>query len=204
MPITPVHWGGFKWLGIHVTCYYIDIVFGRNLKRQEMLHDWVHLSAFMLPCGICENHFLHFQRENPLPEVKEYEPGETPYLRWSIRAHNAVRERQRKPLMDEDVVVLAYKSGKMYGADQYLAHPKSRTNLASTSSPVAALDSSTDLSGNYDSDLDYRVSALTSQLKEYQIATYVLSGILGALAVFAVIYLAVQFLSKRPISELSE
>lgn len=189
MPITPVDWGGFKWMSIHVTCYYIDILYGKDLGRQQKLHDWINLSAYMLPCGICEHHFLDFTRDNSLPEVQEYEPGETPYLRWSIRAHNAVRKRQRKTLADEDLVVLTYKSGKIYGADTYLADPKTRTSLAADTDP----------SGN-----TAKTNPENGYQNGYQIATYILGGVLGLIVLAATIYLIVRSLHRRPLPEMSE
>lgn len=190
MPITPVDWGGCKWLGIHVTCYYVDVIFGRNLQRQQMLHDWIRLSAHMLPCGICENHFLKFQDANPLPDIQEYEAGETPYLRWSVRAHNEVRQRQHKPTVDEDLVVLTYKSGKIFGADTYLAPPRTRTNLASSE-----LNLTTDPSG---------VDTGAKELNGYKLTTYILGAILGLFLLLAFVYIGIRFFGRRPIPELSE
>ena len=178
MPITPNHWGEPKWLGIHVTCYYIDVVFGKNLERQQMLHNWLELSAYMLPCSNCENHFLAFQKHNPLPEIKEYQPGETPYLRWSIRAHNAVRKRQGKALADEDLVVLTYKSGTIYGTKHHSA-PKSRTQLAASDPP-------------------------SSELAGYKIATYVLGALSGLFVLAGLIYLISRLFTRKPVPELSD
>ena len=120
MPITPNHWGGCTWISIHVTCYYIDALFSKNIERQKMLHAWMRLRAFLLACGACEQHFLQFMKQFPMPEPKEYNPADTVYLRWSIRAHNNVRRRQHKSEADEEEVVAAYKSGTIYGLDKYI------------------------------------------------------------------------------------
>jgi hypothetical protein len=192
MPISPSDWGGFKWLGKHITCYYVDIVFGRDLQRQQMLHDWIKLSAYMLPCGICENHFIQYQKNYPLPEIKEYEPGQTPYLRWSIRAHNSVRRRQRKSVVDEDVVVMTYKSGKIFGADTYIAAPKTRTSLES----MANTNLATDPSGC--------TNVTTSELNGYKLATYILSSLVGLFLLLTLVYFGIRFFGSRRIPELSE
>ena len=189
MPITPV---GFTWLSKHVTYYYVDIMFGRDLNRQKMLHDWTLLSAYMLACGICEGHFLKYQEENPLPEIKEYEPGETPYLRWSIRAHNAVRERQNKPLADEDTVVLTYKSGKIYGAEAYLPLPKTRASLASNTPPTS------------DGDSSGSSGVGPENINTFKVATYILGSVLGVILLAGVIYAGVRVFRKQLVPELSE
>lgn len=120
MPITPPDWW-FKWLSIHVSCYYIDTVFPHNLERQQALIDWVNLSAETLPCSNCEHHFKQYIAQNPLPTPQRFDPNTTPYLRWSIQAHNDVRARQNKELADIEEVVQSYKSGKIYGAERLLA-----------------------------------------------------------------------------------
>mgnify|MGYP000468542722 CR=1 FL=1 len=160
MPITPIHWGEFKWLSMHVTCYYIDTVFGRNLERQRTLHGWLQSSAEMLPCGECEHHFKSYLTSHPLPAVQVYPRGETPYLRWSIRAHNSVRRRQRKPLADEETVIATYKSGQIYGGKKSPSSPMTSTPTSLSADPSAAED----LVGS-----------------GYKIATYVLGAILGTL-----------------------
>lgn len=190
MPITPNDWGGCKWLSIHITCYYVDIVFGRNLDRQTQLHAWLKLSAPMLPCGVCEHHFDKFIKDNPLPEVKAYEPGETPYLRWSIRAHNNVRSRQHKPLADEDLVVLSYKSGKMYGADKPTSMDSTQTGLAVSDPPSS---SEAEASGTS-----------ASELNGYKITTYILTGLLSAGILALLIYWIVHRPRTRRIPELSD
>jgi hypothetical protein len=191
MPITPNDWGGCKWLSIHITCYYVDVAFGRNVDRQKQLHAWLKLSAPMLPCGVCERHFAKFMTDTPLPDVKAYEPGETPYLRWSIQAHNNVRARQHKPLADEEVVVLSYKSGKMYGADKYLAAPNARTSLSTTD--VQETPNDADPS-----------DASTSDLNSYKITTFILAGLLGAALIAALAFWIAHRPRKRRIPELSD
>lgn len=115
MPITPQHWGAPKWFGIHVTCYFVDTVYRQNIDKQTVLHRWLRDSADMLPCNVCTHHFLQFMQSNPLPAIQAYASGETPYLRWSIRAHNAVNKRNGKPEINEETIIQSYKSGVMYG-----------------------------------------------------------------------------------------
>lgn len=186
MPITPSHWGGCKWLGIHVTCYYIDTVFGQNLKKQQTLREWLKSSAEMLPCGICEYHFLQFQTQHPIPAPRALEPGETPYLRWSIQAHNAVRARQNKSLADEDTVVAAYKSGKMYGLDSYVQSPESRASLAK-------------LGGDPVDD-----ETLEKQFTPYVLATYILGTIVGLILIAGFLWLAWYLVHQRSIQSIPE
>ena len=185
MPITPTHWGSPKWISIHVTCYFIDTVYGTNIKKQQQLHQWLEDSAYMLPCGICTHHFLKFMTENPLPTAKIYEAGETPYLRWSIKAHNAVRTRQHKPLADEELVVLTYKSGQIYGINTLT--PTSLQTIAPT------CDS----------------SKLEGERTSYNIAAYIFGSLvlLGLLVFF--IYLGMQTMkpsqiNRKKVLEMSE
>lgn len=175
MPITPDHWGGPKWLGIHVSCHYIDAVFYADLEKQAQLHLWLKSSAEVLPCGMCEGHFKEFQATDPIPGVKVYGKNEAPYLRWSVRAHNSVRLRQNKPLAVEDDVVAAYQSGVMYGLDAYLAAaPRDRVNLAGADESVGMIS--------------------MEEYNAYRTTTYVLAVLcglflVGGLVTWAVLYL---------------
>lgn len=111
-----------------------------------------------------------------------YEAGETPYLRWSIQAHNDVRKRQGKTLADEDVVVLTYKSGRIFGVD--------KNNMIASQLTVENVSLSEDTE--------------SSELQSYKITTYVLCAILGVAILAFVIYMLSKSKNFRPIPELSE
>lgn len=163
-----------------MTCYYVDLLFSKNLERQQQLHDWMELSAYMLPCGVCEYHFKKFMRDNPLPPVAEFDPQTCPYLRWSIRAHNAVRKRQNKPLADEDEVVASYKSGTIYGLAEYRNLPTNTTSKTPSKTPSKAT-SKLKQSSLYK---DETVPSSSSETPDvYFITTWVLAALLfGAIA----------------------
>ena len=117
MGLTPEVWGPHFWNTIHIAAYGLDFHGSKDdMAKMESADRFAHFIKGVtkgLPCGECEHHFKQFQAKYPPPSTTGgwKDPS---FLRWTVRAHNAVNKRTGKYTPTEDEVVKAYQSGRTF------------------------------------------------------------------------------------------
>lgn len=130
---SPDKWGPYFWTVMHITALYFDHLFMRD--PTTALGAWtkfVHGITMALPCSQCKNHFLEFQSKDPVPSSSKG-PNDPTCLKWTVRAHNAVRIRTHKFVPKVEDVVAAYRAGTVYRAPTDDASPR---NMSLRSDPT--------------------------------------------------------------------
>jgi apolipoprotein N-acyltransferase len=110
----PAKWGGPFWTVIHISALYFDVLYTRN--PEDAKRRWAAFLAGItqaVPCGACESHFVKFQAHHP-PPTSSRGFDDPQFLKWTVNAHNKVRERTHKSVPKVDDVVRAYVDGRVY------------------------------------------------------------------------------------------
>lgn len=114
MTFGPDTWGPSFWAVIHTVAYYLDYLYTkRPSDARQRWTEFLNGITQGIPCSACESHFRTFQAENPVPAESNGTRDPT-FLKWTARAHNAVRVRTNKFTPRVEDVVKAYQSGRMY------------------------------------------------------------------------------------------
>ena len=111
---NPENWGPRFWDVIHIVALFLDFMYTR--QPEQAVKRWKNFIQGItggIPCGQCEHHFLQYQKDHPIP-TQSNGSSDPSFLKWTIRAHNNVRERNGKKLADEQDVVDAYIGGNPY------------------------------------------------------------------------------------------
>ena len=114
MPFTPQTWGRAFWVVIHIVAFYCDTIFKKNnASSYKNFKTFIHSISNVLPCNMCAQHFKKYIDDNPIPITSNGSDDPT-FLKWSVMAHNNVRNMQGKVMPNLDDVVKSYQNGEVY------------------------------------------------------------------------------------------
>ena len=97
--VTPDDWGVFLW---HMM-YIVSVGMsggekGPSSAEQEGFKEFIQGLSKVLPCSLCRSHFAKQIKTHPID--KKVTQSRDGMIRWVLRAHNDVRRRQGKPLLE--------------------------------------------------------------------------------------------------------
>ena len=113
MPFTPETWGRMFWIVIHIVAFYCDTIFDKDNNSYKNFKTFIHSISNVLPCNMCAQHFKKYIDDNPIPITSNGADNPT-YLKWTVSAHNNVRNMQGKVMPSLDDVVKSYQNGEVF------------------------------------------------------------------------------------------
>jgi hypothetical protein len=103
MQFPPRVWGPFFWHTIHIVA--LGYPKEPNYTDKKVAKEFYESFAFLLPCGVCREHYtLHLQK-NP---ITPYLDSRKDLLKWTIMIHNEVNKMLEKPIWTEQEVIDYY------------------------------------------------------------------------------------------------
>lgn len=103
MEFPPTVWGPFFWHTIHI----VALGYPKNptYTDKKCAKEFYESLAFLLPCGICRQHYAEHLAQNPLTPFLD---SRTDLLKWTIDIHNKVNKMLGKPEWTQPEVIAYY------------------------------------------------------------------------------------------------
>jgi FAD-linked sulfhydryl oxidase len=103
MQFPPTVWGPFFWHTIHI----VALGYSKNpsYTEKKCAKDFYESLAFLLPCGICREHYSEHLKANPITPFLDTRAD---LLKWTIMIHNSVNKMLKKPEWTEQEIIAYY------------------------------------------------------------------------------------------------
>ena len=103
MKFPPAVWGPFFWHTIHIVA--MGYPKEPNYTDKRCAKEFYESLAFLLPCGVCKEHYKKHLENNPIAPFLDTRRD---LLKWTINIHNDVNKMLNKPEWTEYEVVKYY------------------------------------------------------------------------------------------------
>ena len=103
MQLSPQVWGPFFWHTIHIVA--LGYPKEPNYTDKRAAKEFVESLAFLIPCGICREHYAKHLQANP---ISTYLDSRKDFFKWTIMIHNEVNKMLNKPIWSEQEVIDYY------------------------------------------------------------------------------------------------
>jgi hypothetical protein len=103
MQFPPTVWGPFFWHTIHIVA--LGYPKNPNYTEKKCAKEFYESLAYLLPCGVCREHYKNHLATNPLTPFLD---SKKDLLTWTITIHNAVNKMLGKPEWTELEVISYY------------------------------------------------------------------------------------------------
>jgi hypothetical protein len=103
MQFSPNVWGPFFWHTMHVAA--LGYPKEPTYTEKKAAKEFYESLQFMLPCGICREHYAKHIQANP---ISTFLDRRADLFRWTIMVHNEVNKTLKKPEMTEQEVMGYY------------------------------------------------------------------------------------------------
>jgi hypothetical protein len=103
MQFSPNVWGPFFWHTMHVAA--LGYPKEPTYTEKKAAKEFYESLQFMLPCGICREHYAKHIQANP---ISTFLDRRADLFRWTIMVHNEVNKTLKKPEMSEQEVMGYY------------------------------------------------------------------------------------------------
>ena len=103
MQFSPNVWGPFFWHTMHVAA--LGYPKEPTYTEKKAAKEFYESLQFMLPCGICREHYAKHIQANP---ISTFLDRRADLFRWTIMVHNEVNKTLKKPELTEQEVMGYY------------------------------------------------------------------------------------------------